>query len=197
MHWLAPRLASFAAMHPDVKVNLATRLRPFDFATTSFDAAIHYGQRDWPDADHLPLIEERLIAVGAQGLLKVLPQSIDDVLSYPLLQLDSRTGDWRRWFAHHGQANIRPPAMLFDQFSTMIQGAIHGLGLALVPRFLIERELEEGRLIPVYGQPIKSFGSYFLVWPKDQPQRAPLGVFITWLRGELSKDPLHFPPTEP
>ena len=76
--------------------------------------------------------------------------------------------------------------MLFDQFATMSQGAIHGLGLALLPLFLIERELAERRLIPVFGSPIKSLGSYYLVWPKDQPPRAPLTSFRKWLQTELT-----------
>lgn len=185
MHWLAPRLARFAAHHPEVTVNLSTRLKPFDFASTNFDAAIHYGRQDWPGVDYLPLMEEDLLAVAAPSLIKSQMTQADDILSYPLLQLESRTGDWGRWLAHHGTPNQRPAAMLFDQFATMAQGAIHGLGVALLPLFLIERELAERRLIPVFGSPIKSLGSYFLVWPKDQPARAPLTSFHNWLQTEL------------
>ena len=36
MHWLAPRLARFAANHPEVTVNLSTRLKPFDFADSRY-----------------------------------------------------------------------------------------------------------------------------------------------------------------
>lgn len=181
MHWLAPRLARFAGQHPEVTINLSTRLKPFDFAATNFDAAIHYGRQDWPGVDYLPLMEEDLLAVAAPGLLKAPLTAADDILSYPLLQLESRTGDWARWLAHHGQSGQRPPAMLFDQFATMTQGAIHGLGLALLPLFLITRELAEQRLIPAFGAPLKSLGSYFLVWPKDLPARAPLLSFRDWL----------------
>ncbi len=184
MHWLAPRLARFAAQHPEVTVNLSTRLQPFDFATSHFDAAIHYGRQDWPGVDYLPLMEEELLAVAAPGLLKAPLSSANDILSYPLLQLESRTGDWCRWLAHHGTPNQRPPAMLFDQFATMTQGAIHGLGLALLPVFLIERELTENRLIPAFGPAIPSLGSYYLVWPKDASPRAPLASFRTWIAAE-------------
>ncbi len=190
MHWLAPRLARFAARHPEVTVNLSTRLKPFDFATSNFDAAIHYGtfdgsRHDWSGVDHLPLIEEEILAVAAPALLANPLTEAAGVLSLPLLQLESRTGDWGRWLAHHGHPGQRPPAMLFDQFATMAQGAIHGLGVALLPLFLIERELAEGRLIPAYGPPIRALGSYFLVWPKDQPPRAPLLSFRDWLAAEL------------
>lgn len=186
MHWLAPRLARFAAQHAEVTVNLSTRLKPFDFATTNFDAAIHYGRQDWPGVAYLPLMQEDLLAVATPGLLKAPLREANDILSYPLLQLESRTGDWGRWLAHHGASGQRPAAMLFDQFATMTQGAIHGLGIALVPLFLIERELAENRLVPAFGQPIKSLGSYFLVWPKDLAPRAPLTSFRSWLASELS-----------
>lgn len=186
MHWLAPRLARFAQSHPEVTVNLSTRLKPFDFATSSFDAAIHYGRQDWPGVDYLPLMEEEILAVAAPGLLAGPLAGADGVLAHPLLQLESRTGDWGRWLAHHGHPGLRPPAMMFDQFATMTQGAIHGLGLALLPLFLIGRELDEGRLVPVFGGPLKTMGRYFLVWPKDQPPRAPLQSFRRWLQGEIA-----------
>ena len=75
--------------------------------------------------------------------------------------------------------------MLFDQFSTVIQGVIHGLGIALVPSFLITQELTEGQLIPVFGAAMKSPNSYFLVWPNDRPARPPLTAFCGWIKGEV------------
>lgn len=191
MHWLAPRLADFASQHPEVTVNLSTRLKPFDFAATGFDAAIHYGRQDWPGAGYLALMDEEVLAVGAPGLLPQPLQSAADILGHPLLQLESRTGDWGRWLAHHGHAARRPPAMLFDQFATMTQAAIHGLGLALLPLFLIRRELAEGRLRPAFGPAIPALGSYYLVWPST-PARAPLLSFRAWISGQL--DPAQGPP---
>ena len=189
MHWLAPRLARFAQTHPEVTVNLSTRLRPFDFAGSSFDAAIHYGRQDWPGVDYLKLMDEDVIAVAAPGLAPVAQAT--DILRHPLLQLDSRPGDWGRWLAHHGTPGQRPPGMMFDQFATLIQAAIHGMGLALVPTFLIRRELDEGRLIPVFGPPVPALGAYYLVWPRATPERAPLRSFRAWLSadGALTASP--------
>ena len=186
MHWLAPRLARFAAQHPEVTVNLSTRLKPFDFATNPFDAAIHYGRQDWPGVNYLALMDEDLLAVAAPGLLTTSLTDANDVLVQPLLQLESRTGDWGRWLTHHGAPGLRPPAMMFDQFATMTQGVIHGLGVALLPVFLIQRDLDEGRLIPAFGGPIKSLGSYYLVWPKDPAPRTPLASFHRWLAAETA-----------
>ena len=184
MHWLAPRLARFAAAHPEVTVNLSTRLRPFDFAPTAFDAAVHYGRQDWPGVSFLKLMDEDILAVAAPSLLAAPAPTPEALLALPLLQLDSRTGDWGRWFAHHGRPGLRPPAMLFDQFATMTQAAVHGMGLALLPTFLIGAELAQGRLVPAFGPAVPALGAYYLVWPEARPARAPLASFRDWLATE-------------
>lgn len=186
MYWLAPRLARFARQHPEVTVNLSTRLKPFDFPTTSFDAAIHYGRQDWPGVDYLKLMDEDLLAVAAPTLLPHPLGSASQILTLPLLQLDSRPGDWSRWLAHHGAPAQRPPAMLFDQFATMIQAAIHGLGLALIPTFLLDRDLAEHRLVPAFGPAIAAHGAYYLTFPTATPPRAPLTSFRGWLAQDAS-----------
>jgi LysR family transcriptional regulator, glycine cleavage system transcriptional activator len=185
MHWLAPRLPRFVAAHPEVTLNLSTQLRPFDFATEPFDAAIHYGRSEWGGTSGLKLMDEEVLAVASPVLVPTPLTTAREVLNLPLLQLDSRTGDWGRWLAHHGAPGLRPPAMLFDQFATMAQGAVHGLGLAILPMFLIGRELDEGRLVPVHGGPVAAEASYHLVWPDDRPMRGPLASFHAWITLEI------------
>jgi DNA-binding transcriptional LysR family regulator len=179
MNWLAPRLAHFSQAHPEVTVNLSTRLRPFDFSGTTFDAAIHYGRQDWPGVDYLKLMDEEVIAVSAPGHPPLAEAT--DILRHPLLMLDSRPGDWGRWLTHHGAPGLRPTGMLFDQFATLTQGAIHGMGAALIPTFLITRDIAEGRLVPLFGPPVAALGSYYLVWPSGKESRAPLRSFRDWL----------------
>ena len=194
MHWLAPRLARFTQTHPEVTLNLSTRLRPFDFQGSTFDAAIHYGRQDWPGVHYLKLMDEEVLAVAAPGFPTLTKAT--DLLAHPILQLESRTGDWGRWLAHHGAPGLRPPGMLFDQFATLTQGAIHGMGAALIPTFLIERELSEGRLVPILGPPVRALGSYYLVWPSTGPDRAPLRSLRLWLQSEAT-DPALTPSDPP
>ena len=69
------------------------------------------------------------------------------------------------------------------------------MGAALIPTFLIQRDLAEGRLIPIFGPPVAALGSYYLVWPKDHPPRAPLLSFRDWL--DTQTHPQTHPPTHP
>ncbi len=187
MHWLAPRLRTFRQRHSDISLTFSTRLRPFDMLAEGVDAAIHYGRADWPDAEHLLLMEEEVQAVAAPDLAAGPIAGPGDLLALPLLQIESRKGDWGRWFAAQGLPGQRPAGMVFDQFATMQQAAIHGLGVALLPRFLVDADLASGRLVPVWGGPVRAAGSYWLVWPRNAPPNAALEAFRNWIADEATE----------
>ena len=79
---------------------------------------------------------------------------------------------------------------------SLTQGAIHGKGAALIPPFLIQRDLSDGRLVPAFGPPIPALGSYYLVWPNALPERAPLRSLRLWLQAETA-DPALTPLAPP
>ena len=182
MHWLAPRLSDFARAHPEVTVNLSTRFATFDFRTSTFDAAIHFGRQDWPGVDYLPLMPETVVTVCAPSLIPHPLEDPRDILSYDLMHLDTRPRGWVRWFASLDIEAKLPPGMMFDQFSTMAQAAIHGLGVALLPTFLAETYLTSGQLALASNHATQSIGSYYLVWPKERPENGALTSFRAWLR---------------
>ena len=185
MHWLAPRLQDFARAHPEVTVNLSTRLAPFDFGQESFDAAIHFGARDWQDVEYLPIREERVVPVCSPRLAPEPLGSAEDLLDLPLLQLETRPGAWEQWFAAHGVEVGSVTGMLVDQFATMTQAAVHEMGVALLPDYLAQVELERQTLVVPFGEASLVEGRYYLVWPSEAAVRPPLEKFTGWLRGIL------------
>lgn len=176
MHWLAPRLPDFGRAHPEVTVTLSTRMAPFDFAQERFDAAIHFGREDWPGALHMYLASETVLAVCAPGLLGDGP-----IERHTLLHLETRPRGWARWFAAQGMEPPAEPGMTFDQFSTMAQAAVHGLGVALLPTFVADPYLRAGTLVLAAPDRQESIGSYYLVWPAGRPESAALRLFRAWL----------------
>jgi LysR family transcriptional regulator, glycine cleavage system transcriptional activator len=181
-HWLAPRLPAFLNAHPGITLNLATRLRPFDFLTEGFDAAIHFGRADWPGAGHVTIFEERIVAVAAPSLAEGFARP-DSLLAAALLQIESRPNAWRVWFAAHGVAAAPPRGMAFDQFAPMMQAAIHGIGVALLPEFLARDAIADGRLAALGQGAVAGQGSYRLVWPEARGDFAPLVAFRAWIAG--------------
>jgi LysR family transcriptional regulator, glycine cleavage system transcriptional activator len=185
--WLAPRLGTFLGTNPGITVNLATRLRRFNFEAESFDAAIHFGRDDWLDADHLKLFDETVTACATPDFIaRNGIRAISDLNHVPLLQLETRRHAWGAWFKAQSHAAPRPSGMLFDQFATMTQSAIAGLGVALLPDYLADLEIEEGRLLPLFQRGIATGGAYWLVWPLSRPDYPPLAAFRTWLSEQFA-----------
>ncbi|WP_164923919.1 LysR family transcriptional regulator [Sinorhizobium fredii] len=185
--WLAPRLGRFLTKNPGVTINLATRLKRFNFAAEGFDAAIHFGTDDWRDAGHMMLFEERLTACISPALLAEHPvRSVNDMAGLPLLQLETRSNAWATWFAAQDAEAPSVTGMLLDQFATMTQAAISGLGVALLPDYLADIEIEEKRLVPLLKRAIPGSGAYWLVWPRSRAKYPPLEAFRSWLAAEVS-----------
>ncbi|MGD1881683.1 MAG: LysR substrate-binding domain-containing protein [Paracoccaceae bacterium] len=177
-HWLAPRLPDFAERHPGVTVHLTTRLAPFDFRAYSFDAAIHFGRKDWAGVEYLHLMPETVLPVAAPSRLSI---SEDQIVGQPLLHLETRPRAWARWMAARGLPEPRQQGMLFDQFGAMAQAAIAGLGIALLPDFVAKPHLNNGQLVLASSAIEQSVGAYYLVWPSERADYSPLSAFRSWI----------------
>ncbi|WP_272004390.1 LysR family transcriptional regulator [Roseovarius sp. ZX-A-9] len=191
MRWLVPRLPDFARVHPEVTINLSTRFKAFNFAAEGFDAAIHFGQRDWPGTDAIQLRPEAVIAVCAPALIAGrAPADARDLLALPLLHIETRPEAWPAWFAAHGVAAQRVAGTVHDQFSTITQAALHGLGVALLPDYLAEQDLATGRLVTAWGGVTPSPGAYWLVWPESKAEDTALVKFRDWISGQVGEEDL-------
>ena len=183
--WLAPRLPRFAALHPGVMVNIITRQDRPDFATETLDAAIHFGHPEWPGAVLQPICSETVVPVCAPALAKAHRfRNPIDVLKAPLLILVSRPDAWERWLEAHGAPPAGVHGMMFDEFESIIQAAIAGLGLGLIPDFLVERELARRALVIAINRPLAAAERYHLVWPSERSEYPPLAAFRDWLLAE-------------
>ena len=190
MRWLVPRLPDFARRHPDITINMTTRLRPFSFASEPFDAALHFGEPDWPGTDRLLLSVERVLPVCAPELLpKGTPTSPRDLLKLPLLHIQTRPRAWQDWFQQMGVTHPHPlPGTVHDQFNTINQAALHGLGVALLPNYLVEQDLATGRLVAAFPDAIETMGAYYLVWPREKSDDGSLREFRHWLASQAQTE---------
>jgi LysR family glycine cleavage system transcriptional activator len=181
--WLMPRFPGFLQKHPDITVNFVTRLSRFEFGPEGIDTAIHYGTPDWPEAECTFLMGEKSIPVCSPELL---PRAIDmlenEPRDLPLLHLESRPDAWKDWFSMQGlDAPGTIGTMIFEQFSIAAHAAVAGLGVALLPRFLIRGELERGELVILSDQVMTSSMGYFLATPDAKRDYAPVVALRDWL----------------
>ena len=61
------------------------------------------------------------------------------------------------------------------------QAAVAGLGVAVLPKFLILDELASGRLVIPFGPKVTSDNGYYLVYPERKAGLSSLQKFRAWL----------------
>lgn len=189
--WLTPRIGKFLDRHPGMVVNLITRLEPFDFRFDTLDAAIHFGQARWPGAALSFLMDEQTVPACSPEFKRRYQLSAPaDLLHAPLLHLSTRPDAWELWLGQNTVPFETVHGMLFDQFTTMVEAARSGLGAALLPRFLIERELEEGQLVLAAEAEPMPTGQYYLAYLPDRSSYPPLAAFRDWIAQEIRSDTL-------
>ncbi|AMB86156.1 LysR family transcriptional regulator [Pseudomonas agarici] len=181
--WLLPRLKDFQQQHPQVTVNLTNRTRPFLFADTDFDAAIYFGDADWSGTESHHLMGENPMPVCSPTMLGARQSlSAPQIADLPLLQQTTRPYAWRQWF--NAQALNIPRDMTgprYELFSMLAQAAMHEMGIALIPPFLIRRELAEKRLVIANPNALSSIKAYYLMIPDRKVESASLRAFRDWL----------------
>ncbi|GES51631.1 LysR family transcriptional regulator [Rhizobium sp. NBRC 114257] len=180
--WLIPRLGRFREKHPNIIVHLAERMEPFVLAGSGFDAAIHFDHPAWTGMRTHRLLQETLVPVCHPTLLgsAKVPPTLDEL---PRLHRRQNPDAWQRYAQEAGIVLTNPAiGPRYDLHVMLIEAALAGLGVALVPRLYVETELAEGRLVAPWpdGQSISK--TFCLILPEPiRLSDGPIQDFANWL----------------
>ena len=130
------------------------------------------------------LMGEEVVPVCSKALAERL-RTVDDLANVTLLQHTTRPQAWQDWFRHVG---VDCPNALsgprFEQLAMVIQAAVAGMGVALMPKFMVETEISLGQLHVPFPLAVKSPQSYYLVYPEKNAGKAAILKFREWILSE-------------
>ena len=190
--WLMPRMPRFHAAYRRVMVNfrnVSTRAGPFDFATEDVDAAILLGSGDTSGLVTHHLLEDARVPVCAPELVRDgRLREPAQLARLPLLQQTTRPRGWVEWLDAAGVRDVqglRGPQ--FQNMAMVAEAAAAGLGVALLPRFLVAQDIASGRLVIPFDRPLTSGEAYILAYPEHASTLPALRAFRDWLLGQTSR----------
>ena len=188
MRWLIPRLSRFQQKHPNITVHLADRMDPFVLAGSGFDAAIHFEHPAWTGMRTHQLLHEVLVPVCHPGVLigRKRTATLDEL---PRLHRRQNPDAWQRYSQETGITLTNPAiGAHHDLHGMLIEAAMAGLGVALVPRVYVETELASGRLIAPWPEGKTISKTFCLIVPEPLGlSRSPIQAFGQWLLDEAKK----------
>jgi LysR family transcriptional regulator of beta-lactamase len=178
--WLMPRLGAFHAAHPFVDLRLSTNNNRVDIAAEGLDYAIRFGDGAWHGTESEPLIAAPFAPLCTPEIAKRLGTPGD--LKRETLLRSYRSDEWPLWFAAAGVVAPSIKGPVFDSSWTMIEAAITGLGVALAPPLMFQRQLMEGVIAQPFATGVET-GRYWLTALKSKQPTPAMRAFRDWITG--------------
>lgn len=192
---VAPVLPEFMRRHPALKVQLLLEDRYTDLHGEAIDVAIRIGS-SLPDSS--------LIAVRIGSIARVLcaapgylgkhgephtPEQLKQhhCLHYSVLSLRD---EWGFIFADAAEAAEINSSLSANNAEALKECAIGGMGITLLPRFVIEDALHDGRLRQVMTAYSPPSSGLFAVRPSRRHVPARVRLFIDFLRESFGEEKL-------
>lgn len=184
--WLIPKLNGFYRLHPHIHLHLMGRDQPIFFNDSNFDAALYFGRSLWPGMQGRCLLnDDQLLLVCAPGLMAGRDQlSLDEINQLPRVSLRDIPSAWRDWgltAGLPGPGDTRVADHRFEMYVMAINAALESLGVALLPRSLIWRELAQGRLIQAHPTTLPNPDFIYCAYPDHTALNKAFLVFEAWL----------------
>ncbi|MDB5454715.1 MAG: LysR family transcriptional regulator, partial [Caulobacter sp.] len=145
---LGPALYPFLRAHPGIDLALDLDDRFVDAAADGYDAVIRHGpiRDNWLIAMRLAPSRRMLVASPAYLSAHGTPNGLADLEAHRAILYTNRGADWR-FGGEAGPIIVRPGAALrVNNGLVMRDAALAGLGVTLLPSFMIHAELLSGAL---------------------------------------------------
>ncbi|AUH35139.1 LysR family transcriptional regulator [Paracoccus tegillarcae] len=188
--YLSAILARFASAHPELELQVDYDDRTRDLAREGVDLAVRVGAGRDGALIGRKLCEDRLIACASPDYLSLhkAPDSPADLSDHLVIGY-SHIPDAQMWQFRQGgrlvSASVRR-RITINNGEAMRDMAVAGLGLAILPGFIVSEVLKSGRLIQVLPDAETRALPIMAVWPPVSPMPAKLRALVDHLAVELA-----------
>jgi DNA-binding transcriptional LysR family regulator len=190
---VAPALADFLTAHPELNMELTITDRLIDLAEEGYDMAIRVTAEP-----PLPLVARKLAPVrrklcGTPAYFEKhgLPITPADLVLHNCLDY-TRSGEQGLWRFNGPQGEIDVPvsgSLHVDDDEALSQAVLGGLGVALLPTFIIGKDLQAGQLRAVLSEYIPVERHVYAMYLPTRHLPAKVRAFIDFLIARIGTEP--------
>jgi DNA-binding transcriptional LysR family regulator len=191
---LSPMLAEFARRHPDLTMVIDYDERFVDLARGGFDLAIRIGQIPHSGLISRKLCDDpRVVCASPEYLARRgRPKGLSDLTDHAAIGYLNvqATQIWQ--FADGKDATIGVPMrsrITANNADTMCEMAIAGLGVALLPMFIVHEAIASKRLLPVLEHLTPVPLPIAIVWLPVKPMPRKLRAIVDHLVQQFEQTP--------
>lgn len=188
MH-LAGLIADFLIANPEITVELQLSDRFVDVVGERFDLAIRSGRSPSSSLKARKLAKDERLLVAAPRYLSQhgAPRVPSDLSRHHCMRhMDNNASGVWSFRGPQGVIDVKVKSCLHINHGGAIrEAALRGLGIALLPRFVVEDELRRGLLVPVLSDHPLPSSALYAVFPASGRIDRATRALVDWLAARL------------
>jgi DNA-binding transcriptional LysR family regulator len=190
---IATILPEFLAAYPDLKIDMVTTDRFVDLAEEGYDVVVRIVNQPAPNlvARKLASVHREMVATPDYFAQHGVPQTPEDLEKHNCLTYTyfNPQDPWRLR-GPNGDISVRASGNLrVNDDDALAEAVLRGLGLALLPTFIIGKELQAGRLQSVLSEYIPLERHIYAVYLASRHVSAKVRAFIDYLLKRYGPEP--------
>lgn len=190
---VAPALAKFLPLHPELKIDLSITDRWVNLAEEGYDLAIHVTSDPQSNLVARPLapVRRKLCATPDYFRRRGVPQTPADLVAHNCLDY-TRSGETGRWRFTGPEGEIAVPVngpLHVDDDEALSQAVLGGLGVGLLPTFIIGKDLQNGSLQAVLSEYIPVERHVYAMYLPTRHLPSKVRVFIDFMISHIGEEP--------
>jgi len=190
---VAPALAEFLPRHPELKIDLSITDRWVNLAEEGFDVAIHVSGDPPPNLVARPLapVRRQLCATPEYFRRRGIPRTPADLVEHNCLDY-TRSGDPGGWRFTGPEGEISVPIngpLHVDDDEALSQAVLGGLGVGLLPTFIVGKALQNGDLQAVLSEYIPVERHVYAMYLPTRHLPNKVRVFIDFMLSHIGAEP--------
>lgn len=190
---VAPALSDFMAEYPDISVDMTVTDRPQDLVEERYDLSLCITCKPESNLVARNLAPIRRIICASPDYLerRGIPQVPQDLRQHNCLDYTHMNSPGM-WLLKGTQGEISIPVkgtLRINDDEALSQAVLGGLGLALLPTFIVGKELQAGRLRQVLPGYCPAEQSVFAVYLANRHLPLKVRVFIDFLSKRFGQNP--------
>lgn len=193
LHRLGPVIADYVHLHSGVKLDLSLNDRYVDLIEEGFDLAIRIGTL--PEsrliARRLGVAQSVICASPAYLKQHGTPTKLEDLTNHSCLgySYTNSGNEWRLKNKDIEEVLHIAGSIKANNGDMLRHAALNGAGLILQPLFIVEDDLQSGRLVQVLGDYTSTEYGIYAVYPSRKHLSAKVRTFVDFLVDRVSAMP--------
>ena len=181
MMWLAPRLASFNKLEPEVSIRQRSTNWSADFDISTADLEIRYGSGDWSGFESFPLINPLIRPYCTLAMAQKLRTPLE-LHNVSLIDVVGTPQGWDQWLSPLNLCVLEKQARQYtDSHASAISLASNNVGVCLMYDDFMRKGAISSMLVAPFEETLKTDSSYYLCHHTDKRLTRASRLFKEWL----------------